>query len=74
MHNSMIIVTGWFPFYFTRGTAPLILYMATHCHTIESVRKELIYQFLVQPVKVWQNNFLRWPYKFLIIFVDRLNL
>ncbi len=36
MHNLMKYMTGWFPVNFIRETAPLILNMATQCHTTES--------------------------------------
>ena len=38
MHEMMKIMPGWLPFNFKRWTAPLILNMATHRHTTESVQ------------------------------------
>ncbi len=35
--EMMKIMPGWLPFNFKRWTAPLILNMATHRHTTESV-------------------------------------
>ncbi len=37
MHEMMKIMPGWLPFNFKRWAAPLILNMATHRHTTESV-------------------------------------
>ncbi len=37
LHYFMKFMTGWFAFNFIMEMAPLIINIATHCHTTESV-------------------------------------